>query len=353
MVVARVAVALALLVALAAPAQALFEDLTFTTLLDDPQDNVGFLDLQDIAVAETGASELVIRYGIDDTVPATGNVDQDLFFTVDGTTWSTGVADDATPAGNGNYDVPDVKSCVFDGGHAYCVLDYEAFGGAVGVALTAPYAISYAGSAQDYGPALGGFVPHGLLGAKGTDYIMTGCTRTDGACPTSGPSAGPVHENLTSPRLVQGFGNVTTATYVYHFVATLDGASLSYNVTGTGNVTLQVTDGANATVLNQTLAAPAQGNASLAGAVAGNWTYRLDYASFNGTVTLDLVAPASSDGAPQAPGTTSSSSATTTATAAGNGTADADAEEQAPAPGPVLVAIVVAAVAWAARRRSS
>lgn len=340
--------AAALLLAFVPSAQALYEDLTFTTVVEDPADFAGFADLLGFAFAETGDQELVIRYTIDDTLPAAGPVDQDFFFTAGGTDWSTGISADGSAAGNGNYDVPDVKSCVLDGAVGYCVLDYAALGVAVGDSLTGPYAISYVGTAQDYAPAVGGFVPQGLLGAVGTDYTLTGCTRTDGVCPVAvGAASGPVHGNLTSARLVQTFGNATSGLYVYHFSQAAGTVDLAYNVTGNGTVSIAVVDGANATVFNQTFTAPANGTQHLA-AAAGNWTYSLNLTGFTGSITLDLGSPTS---AGSTASTSSSSTGAAPSSVAGNETAD-DGEAQAPGSGLLpVVGILVGAVAVSRRRK--
>lgn len=346
------AVPLALLV-LATPAQALYEDLTFTTLFNDPQDNVGFLDIRDVSIAETGLQEIVLRYGIDTTLPAQATVSQALFFTAGGTDWSTGVTATGAPAGNGNWDRPAVKSCTFDGGKAYCAIDYASLGVVVGDAITATSGISYAGVAQDYAPAQGPWIPHGLLGAKGADYTLVGCTRV-ADCPTTATApAGPVYGNLTTPSLTYGVNVATTGTFVFNFTTALSNATLAYAVNGTGNLTMQVLDGAGALQVNQTFDSPVSGQANVTGAAPGNWTYTLVLQDFNGTLSLDLLAPAANV---TTSGSTTGTSTTGTATASSQEAGhdehtDGTDDDTADVPGFGLLSVVLALALIIARRR--
>lgn len=343
MVVARpLAVVFVALCTLAVPAQALYEDLTFAVVLEDPADNVSLLDIQEVAVAETGAQEIVVRYKFDGTVPAQAAMDFDFFFTVDGKEWSTGIGGDGASAGNGNFNVPAAKSCALDGDLGYCVLDYTAFEGAIGALLTNTYAISYAGAAQDYGPGMGGYAPAALLAERGSDYTLVGCTKVDlASCPVSGATAGTVYGNLTTPRLVQSFNASANGTYVYNFTNNLTAAVLGYDVVGTGNLTILVQDAAQAVVLNQTFVGNGNGTVNQTTAAVGNWTYTLILVGFNGTVTLDLTAPA-----PMSTSSTSTAPASNTTT-----TTTEAADEETPATGLAVLAVsLLAVVGW--RRKS-
>lgn len=351
MVVSRpLVLSLIFCLALAAPAQALYEDLSFTVLIEDPQDHVGFLDIREVAVAETGADELVVRYTYADTVPPHAALSFDFFFTAAGTSWSTGITGGGTGTGNGNFAVPDVKSCAIDGGLGYCTLAYDAFDAAVGEALTGTYAITYAGAIQDFGPGVGGASAN-LLGSRGADYTLTGCTKADAtACSagTGGPAV--TYGNLSTPRLLQSFANATSGTYIYNFTNEIVAGQFSYAVNGTGNVTLRLVDGNATELLNRSLSG--NGLFNFTGAVAGNWSYELVFANFTGTVGLDLSPPpakASSSSTSSSSSRTTSSSGSSSSSSSSTAASDAADEEETPAPGFALATLALVGLAVVVR----
>lgn len=162
--------------------------------------------------------------------------------------------------------------------------------------------------------------------------------------------------NGTTARMQVAAAEATNATHTYTWMTNLTAQSLrATGVVETGNATLTIVDGANKTVLQQTLT----GNTTqgLQG-TPGNWTFTLQLAGFAGNLTIE-VGPAASGGLGGGTGTgtstrTGSGGATGTASitgAAGNGTKDDD-EKDTPAPltFPVAVSVLLAAVVLLRRR---
>lgn len=330
-----------------------FADLTFTVVITDAQDNAGFIDLREIALAETGKQELVVRYKIDTSVPSGGqaNLQQDFFFTSDGVDYSTGINAAGGAAGNGNYDVPAGAKCTLDGSYGYCVLPYAGFKGTVGSALTATSAISYAGSAQDYAPATGGWVPFGLIGDTGSDYTLKGCTAA--VCPAVGGAVRVL--NITTDALAFNFTHKAPDSNhtLLHWKNAHAVLQLSYHANVTkGGVSLVVRDSANKTVAARNLTTNATVTLAIDPAALGNWTVLVNTTAFQGSFGMILAAP------PEAP--KASLTGTTSASPSGSDSASGTPTERnstgtkdTPFPALPTVAVGLGLALLAVRRRLS
>lgn len=357
MVVVRAGLPLVVLLLVAVPAQALYEDLTFTVSATDGADAADFLDIRELAFAEPGDGTVVFRLKTaGHTAIPTSTVD--LFFAANGKSDYRISHQSGGGAGAG------FKSCTVDGSTAYCILTHETLGGGVGTVMSQVRAISYAGSAVDWAPSQ---VPAGVqlalaiagMPSYGKDYLLVGCTKTDAAaCSGAGVAdPGTVFGNLTSARLLQSFSVPTTGEYVYNFTQPLARAVLQHASNGTGNLTLLVADGNGTVHVNQTLAAGSNGTFALDGVAPGNWSYTIQFEAFNGTLELDIVAPAnttatSTTASGTATSTRTTSGSSTSAAASGSDTASTSPVAEAPGPAAPLVLLLVGALVVVRRRKA-
>jgi hypothetical protein len=181
--------------------------LTFKAIITDSQDFVGFLDIREIAIAEPGDGTIILRFttGGWTTAPppeAPGSIH--LFMTTPGWAFRAGVVSTGAAVTHSSSVGGTVSSCAVESSIAYCVVTYASMKATVGSKLTGTSAISYAQAAQDYAPGTL-YAPDGVLGPKGLDYTLTGCTRTDPlTCP--GAASPPV---VPPPAVVGAVQNTT------------------------------------------------------------------------------------------------------------------------------------------------
>lgn len=193
--------------------------------------------------------------------------------------------------------------------------------------------------------------PSGLFGA--------GLPGTPSAAPAD---ATPVLLNGTTASIGLDLAEPTTGARLYTWPTNLTQARLLANATLTsGSVTIEVLDGANATVANRTVQGSNATVDDAATATAGNWTIRLtlDNATGQVQVTLGAIPPATPGGSQggTSSGTRSGTSSATDDEAAVEGNATSEdasgGEEGAPAPNAALLALALVAVAVLARRRKA
>lgn len=156
-------------VAPGAEAKTVYDEVPFTAIITDGQDHGDFLDIREIAVGEPGDGTLVFRFKPGGWTLTDATFSQHIFFTAKATAYRSPL----NAAGGSGTSYQPFDKCIKDGTTAYCYHTYEKMKVKPGDKITATYAISYAGAAQDYGPG-GLFVPDGVLAPKGKDYTITG-----------------------------------------------------------------------------------------------------------------------------------------------------------------------------------
>jgi hypothetical protein len=140
--------------------------------------------------------------------------------------------------------------------------------------------------------------------------------------------------------------------FLYRWTGPSTARGIGYTTTGTGNATFTVLDGANATILNETVKGAQSATKTVTGE-AGNWSLAIQVTDFKGTVRLTINDPAVTPGPP---GSTKTGTGTSTSKASGtgsvtNGTADED-DKDTPVPAlPAMLGAIAAAVILARRRR--
>lgn len=314
---------------IAVPASAApFEGVTFTPLFSDAADLAGFLDIREVAVGEPGDETLILRFStgtFSTAPPSAAPASIHLFMTTPGGAFRAGLTSTGAPTTHSSSAGGSVSACVVDGNVAYCTVTYESMKAAVGDELKGTSAISYLGAAQDYAPG-GLYVPDGVLGPKGSNYMLTGCTAA--VCPGPGTAEPSItYAELDTSSLKQGVSEPTTGTFVYNFTNELSTAVLNYEVNGTGNVTMQVRDGNGTSVFNQTFSGVSAGNQTVT-AIAGNWTYTVIMDGFNGTLGLSLTPPAGETTAMGQSSTQTSSSGTGTGAPSEGGSSEGESDGQ-------------------------
>lgn len=185
--------------------------------------------------------------------------------------------------------------------------------------------------------------------ARGRSYIELPIVSAAGG-------AGTVIEhqlNGTAGKITLSAAEPTNATHVYSWTTNL--TTLQLDILGgvaSGNLTISILDGANATVHNGTYT----GNVSQeVTAAAGNWTFTVTLESFTGNLTIEAgpLKPETAPGSESGTGTRPATSTTSGTQDAGNGTAkDDEGSKDTPATAlPALLGAVAAAVILARRRR--
>jgi hypothetical protein len=280
--------------ALAAPAQALYEQVTFVPILADAADypGDGFLDYREVAIGEPGDGTLVFRLSVKDItdhkVPL-GVEELDVWLTVpDGGKRLTMFSDLRVAGG---YD-----SCSIDGGFAYCIAKYATLNTAVGETIGSTYAVSYSGYAQDYGPGTLFTEEHAKATAanplnpvaaypKGSNYTITGST-VGGA-----GGGGPVHQNVTTASFKLAITQAAplNGTYTYGWESSYGAVDLAHDIKVTGgSVRVKATAPNGAVALDKSLTADDKG-AKLVTPAKGRWTVEVTYQGFKGTLGLDIT----------------------------------------------------------------
>ena len=345
--VGRSAFLLGLLVVVSTPASALYDDMTFTTIITDGADAVGFNDIQELALGEPGDDTIVVRIKPAAFTPAPPPDVASIDY------WPDDLRLIFRPnaAFAGGY-----TGCTIDGSYGYCILPYDALDLAVGGEVPAANAISYLGSAVDCAPGDTPGLPCVLTPETGIGYILQGCTAL--SCMGGGaPSV--LYSNLTTAaaHIAQSFES-SNGTYQFNWTTDLTEANLRYTLAvAKGSAQVTILDGAGATVLNQTFTADADDDKVVAVA-PGDWSFRIVYTGFNGTLGID-VGPVESTSETGSSTTTSSGTTSRTTSAssssdesAGSSTTGTSEEPEKDSPGLPLVGLIVAlAMVVAARRR--
>lgn len=186
------------------PVTALYEDMTFTPIMVDGADAIGFNDILEVALGEPGDETVVVRITTSDiaTAPPTASIDYfvgdlRLIFRPDASF-------------DGGY-----TSCAIDGGLGYCVVEYDTLGLAVGDEVPAANAISYFGTAVDCAPNDTPGLPCVLLSAVGDAYILQGCTATScmpGASTSTSETASTTSTSTASPTSTSASSTSATST---------------------------------------------------------------------------------------------------------------------------------------------
>jgi hypothetical protein len=306
-----------------------YAEVAFTPIITDAADHADFWDIREIALGEPGDGTIVFRITVESwSIPGLPTGSVDVFFDAGGSSWRSGVNTAGSPASSQPFD-----ACVRDGDVAYCTFTYETLDVVPGDVISSTRAISYAGVAQDYAPG-GHYVPDGVTGPRGDDYVITGGPDADGALPA---------EALANLTLVASATNATgTADSIVQYMLNLTNAG-----TAATNFSLNATDVPDGVNLSFD---PVQGlleaNASIQVAVeatigpnasAGphNFTVLVDGFQ-NATIRLSLVVEAPELGHDDP---------------VGNATAE-EADTQLPAPGaPVVLAVLAAALMLLVRKR--
>src|SRR5687767_11736331 len=140
---ARLGVALsAVLLALANPADALYDDMTFTPVItDEAGDAAGFNDIVELALGEPGDGTLVVRIQPAAFSPAPPAAAASIDYFVGDV--RAVFHPDATSA--------EYESCTIEGDYGYCILAYSLLDLEVSDGVPAANANSYAGPAVDCG----------------------------------------------------------------------------------------------------------------------------------------------------------------------------------------------------------
>ncbi len=368
-------------VALPGAQAAPFADLTFTTLVTDPADFVGFHDILSVAVAEPGDETLVFKIAFASATAApTGGYDVVIFVDPDGTQQAPGFTNTGVPTRFTNFGPAVPSSCQIDGTAGYCVLPYAKFAGGVGKTLTKVFATGYINTgtggsgAGDSGPCPGPLASclasqTAGNGGYGSDYTLTGCTKTDpaacSATTSGGGSTAPktVYANLTGTLLSKTFAAATNGTYVYNVTSKAPNVDLTYSVKGNGSAQLTVKDPKGVVQLNKTLTGSMNGTVNLNPAGNGTWQYHLVLTSFKGSLSVDLAAHKATGSTGTSTGASGSAkgssngssgsgaSGSNGATGSDTGTDGASTSTKKGAPGLELAFLALALLGVVARRR--
>jgi MYXO-CTERM domain-containing protein len=177
-----------------------------------------------------------------------------------------------------------------------------------------------------------------------------------------GAAAGPIVDQLHGDELdlSLGFANHTNESYLFHWESPLDGPVdllFELNLTS-GTVTVDVSDGVNATLLNATFDGSTSRMMSPE-AASGNWTVRLDLADAAGDLRMKASAAPPGQSQEPTPSPTGASdddgdnvSAPDDNDTAGNASVDGSDDQGLPGPSIVMVAAALGlAAAIAVRRR--
>jgi hypothetical protein len=154
-----------------------------------------------------------------------------------------------------------------------------------------------------------------IFAFNGQDSLALGASYTLSGAATAGPAGGSgaplrVFRQAQGHALNESFASPTNATVQYNMTYAGSAGSVDVNVTAAaGSVAVLVLDAANATVAEASFTATGNGSMPFTGAAGGNWTVRLNFTGFNGTLALSLRMPPPVAG--NATTTTASSSTTT------------------------------------------
>lgn len=279
-------------------AHALFENVEFTSSAADAADYppFGFLDFKDLAFGEPGDNSVIFRYEVvdaTDTPPSNpaSTPSLQVFYTVGDTSYRSGVDMTGAPVSTNPYD-----ACSIEGNFLYCTMKYSTIKAAVGGAITAPHAISYAGLAQDVTPgnlyadeSAKGAGPSGLILPVGTDYVLKGSTVVGGG--GGGGGAGPIVNELTTKefKVVLDQTTALNQTYLYHWANTFNAVDLAYDVQPTaGSVDIKVVDSSGKALLDKSKATGTGTTLTVDPAAKGKWNVTLAYAGFTGKLTVTI-----------------------------------------------------------------
>jgi predicted RNA-binding Zn-ribbon protein involved in translation (DUF1610 family) len=127
-----------------------------------------------------------------------------------------------------------------------------------------------------------------------TTYINDRAPDSGGVAYTfagAGGPAAPIFTNVTDEVFEEtvSSSNGTSGTYHYNWTQGPSNATVSYNATGTGNVTLIITDANGTELRNETLEAPTNGTFTIENATAGDWTVRYVFGNFTGNFTARIA----------------------------------------------------------------
>ncbi|MBW3581738.1 MAG: hypothetical protein KY455_01445 [Euryarchaeota archaeon] len=320
---------LALALFVAAPVQAMYEDVEFTVVLEDGEGDQGavagdFYDVRALAIGEPGDETLVFKTTVQD---ASDKQDQlssvRVDFEVKGASYFFSFKPDGTKA-DGKAD-----SCSLAGNDVFCVVKYADIDGAEPGDTVSKITVASK------------FVTDADTATTETTYTITG-----------GEVAPTVEEvDLDDAEAVidETFEEAVTKTVVYTWENTFDAIEIAFNVT-VDNGTLDVKIGANNTTLaGKSFDDAESGALPLDGAPKGEWTISFAYTDFVGTVAVsvtELSGADPTDGTGEQVDTTGGETAT-------NGTADLGGKEtkDSPAVGLVPVALVLGGLVALRRRR--
>lgn len=358
----RILAGLLAVVTLIPAAQALYEDVGFTSIITDTEDYPpsGFLDILDVSIGEPGDATVVFRFqpvDITDAPPVpssapTGRPQVNLFYTVGETAFRSGYYSDGAPGSTNPFD-----SCSIEGEFAYCVMKYTTLSVNVGGVIAAPNAVSYGGLAQDVAPG-NLFADEYAKGAGslpvGTDYTLVGST----VLATTVPDV--IETDLTTQDFLLDLDQAEPldGTYLYHWPNAHGSVDLRHDVQiTTGTVSIQVVDAEGTALLNQTFDASGTDSQSIDPAAQGTWDVRVVYTGFTGNLTLAIEGPEASPDVSGTPTTGPSSTSRSGAPPSGTGTSDGQtgegtSDEGKGTPGlGIVVLLAFVAVALVARRR--
>jgi MYXO-CTERM domain-containing protein len=191
---------------------------------------------------------------------------------------ATGLLDVASPAGTGGITPGGAATTAVAAGDSLIILGVPLSGigdPAPGAVLTNLFVTA---EGKFGGKASGSITDRAPDDGAGADFTL--------AAP--GGDAGPVYTTLTNSTvaIAQAFTNATTRLYVYNWTQGPASASIHLAARGSGNLTVQVKDGANATVFQSRLAT-IDTTANLT-VKPGRWTLTLNYTQFKGNVTLSV-----------------------------------------------------------------
>lgn len=320
---------LALALFVAAPAQAMYEDVTFTVVLDDPEGDQGavagkFYDVRALAIGEPGDETLVFKTSVQD---ASDKQDQfssvRIDFEVKGASYFFSFKPDGTKS-DGKAD-----SCSLSGNDVFCVVKYADIDDAQPGDVVSKIKVASK------------FVTDADTATTDTTYTITGGEVA--------PTVEEVALDDAEAVIDEAFEEAVTKRVVYTWENTFDAIEIAFNVT-VENGTLDVMIEANNTTLaGKSFDAAESGALPLDGAPQGEWTITFAYTDFVGTVAvsvteLDTTTP--TDGTGEQVDTTDAGTGT-------NDTTDLDDKEtkDSPALGLVPVALVLGGLVALRRRR--
>jgi hypothetical protein len=341
-----------------------FEETGFVVAVAEPSDTppqpVGGYDLTEVALGEPGDGTVVFR----------GTLAEAPESPADGVLYFGFSAEAGDVVGGCTYaGAPDTRnigepiapdSCLVSGAVFYATYSYDTIDAAIGDTITQIW--GFTDMCAPAGCLPGDTAPGGIANQGwpattfGTDYTLTGCTKTGGcgASPGGGGSGPaldePIFVNLTAPTLSQTFTKASNGTYIYSATGPADDVDVLYNATpASGSVSIVVEDASGAEVVNTTVSETQEGQERVSSGGSGVWTFRLTYSNFTGNVNIELAKHQASLVGSQT--TTTTQRATTSNDDDRTGTFPLVEDKDTPMPGAAPLVLAILALAFILVRR--